>query len=97
MQKISPSYMRNTIPAGTYKGVDYEVRTMGNAQHLIVSADLDTEFVYQMTKSIVEHLKEIGEGHAVYAKLTPELMAQDLNMPMHPGAEKYYKEIGVMK
>lgn len=97
MQKISPSYMRNIIPAGTYKGVDYETKTMGNAQHLIVSSDLDTEFVYKMTKSIVEHLKEIGEGHAVYAALTPELMAQDLNMPMHPGAAKYYKEIGVMK
>ncbi len=97
LQEISPAYMRNVIPAGTYKGVEGEIKTMGNAQHLIVSSDLDEDFVYQMTKSIVENLDQLGEGHAVYAELTPELMAQDLNMPMHPGAEKYYREIGAIK
>ncbi len=97
LQQISPAYMRNIIPGGTYKGIDQDIKTMGNAQHLIVSSDLDTEFVYQMTKSIVTNLNKLGEGHTVYAALTPELMAQDLNMPMHPGAEKYYKEIGAMK
>ena len=50
-----------------------------------------------MTKSIVEQLDDIAATHAVYAALTPEMMAQDLGIPMHPGAEKYYKEIGAMK
>ena len=50
-----------------------------------------------MTKAIVEHLDDIGDTHAVYAELTPEMMAQDLGIPMHPGAEKYYREIGAMK
>lgn len=97
LQEISPAYIENTIPAGTYKGVDQDIRCMGSMQHMIVSSDLDEEFVYQMTKSIVEHLEDIGATHAVYAALTPELMAQDLEIPMHPGAIRYYKEIGAMK
>jgi TRAP-type uncharacterized transport system substrate-binding protein len=68
---------------------------MGNAQHMIVSKDLDTRFVYQMTKAIVENLDKLAEGHAVYAELTADQLAKDLGMPVHPGAVQYYKEIGV--
>lgn len=96
MQKISPAFQRVTIPAGTYQGVDQKCETLGCAQHMIVSSDLSADFVYAMTKSIVTHLDKLGAGHVVYAQLTPELMAQDLGIPMHPGAEKYYKEIGAM-
>ena len=97
LREVSPAYMRQVIPAGTYEGVDEDCLTIGNAQHLIVSADLDEEFVYQMTKAIVEELDVIGQGHAVYANLTVEDMAQDLGIPMHPGAERYYREIGAIK
>ncbi|MGI6124861.1 MAG: TAXI family TRAP transporter solute-binding subunit [Acetivibrionales bacterium] len=98
LQKISPAYMRNVIPAGTYKGVDQDIRTLGNAQHFIVSSDLDEDFVYEMTKAIVKHLDEIGDGHAAYKGLTPEIMAKDLGgVEMHPGAARYYKEIGAIK
>lgn len=97
MQKISPAYMRQIIPAGTYVGVDKPCYTMGNAQHMIVNADLPDDFVYEMTKAIVEELKTIGDGHVVYSALTPEAMAQDLGIPMHPGALRYYREIGACK
>ena len=70
---------------------------MGNAQHMIVNSELDEEFVYEMTKAIVEELPAIGQGHIVYANLTAEEMARDLGIPMHPGAERYYREIGVME
>lgn len=97
MQKISKAYLRQVIPAGTYNGVNTECKTMGNAQHMIVNKNLPEDFVYEMTKAIVEELPAIGEGHIVYKQLTPEAMAVDLGIPMHPGAEKYYKEIGAMK
>ena len=97
LQEISPAYIENVIPANTYSGIEKDVRCLGTMQHMIVSSDLDTDFVYQMTKSIVEHLDDIAATHAVYAALTPEMMAQDLGIPMHPGAEKYYKEIGALK
>lgn len=96
MKNISKAYMRQVIPAGTYKGVDKDCYTMGNAQHMIVSKDLPEDFVYEMTKAIVEELPLIGEGHIVYKQLTAEQMAQDLGIEMHPGAAKYYKEIGAM-
>ena len=55
------------------------------------------EFVYEMTKAIVEELPAIGQGHIVYANLTPEEMAKDLGIPMHEGAARYYREIGAME
>jgi TRAP transporter TAXI family solute receptor len=98
LQKISPAYMRNIIPGGTYKGIDEDIKTLGNAQHFIVSADLDEDFVYEMTKAIVKNLDLIGEGHAAYRGLTPELMAKELSgVEMHPGAERYFREIGAIK
>ncbi len=97
MQKISPAYMRQIIPAGTYIGVDEDCYTMGNAQHMIVNKNLDEQFVYEMTKAIVEELPAIGQGHIVYANLTPEEMAKDLGIPMHEGAARYYREIGAME
>lgn len=97
LKKVSPAYMKNIIPANTYKGQTEEVPCLGNMQHMIVNKDLDEEFVYQMTKAIVEHLGDIGATHVVYKILTPEAMAQDLGIPMHPGATRYYKEIGAIK
>lgn len=97
LAKIAPSYMKNIIPAGTYKGIDKDIQTMGTAQNIIVSSDLDEDFVYKVTKAIVENRKLIGEGHAAYAKMTPETMGKDLGIAFHPGAEKYFREIGVIK
>ncbi len=97
LKKISPAYIKNIIPANTYKGQTEDVPCLGNMQHMIVNKDLDEEFVYQMTKAIVEHLDDIGATHVVYKVLTPEAMAQDLGIPMHPGATRYYKEIGAIK
>lgn len=97
LKEVSPAYLKNIIPANTYNGQTEDVPCLGNMQHIIVNKDLDEEFVYQMTKAIVENLPEIGATHVVYKILTPELMAQDLGIPMHPGATRYYKEIGAIK
>lgn len=97
LKEVSPAYLKNIIPANTYSGQTEDVPCLGNMQHIIVNKDLDEEFVYQMTKAIVENLPEIGATHVVYKILTPELMAQDLGIPMHPGATRYYKEIGAIK
>lgn len=97
LKEVSPAYLKNIIPANTYSGQTEDIPCLGNMQHIIVNKDLDEEFVYQMTKAIVENLSEIGATHVVYRILTPELMAQDLGIPMHPGATRYYKEIGAIK
>jgi hypothetical protein len=97
LQEIAPAIMRNVIPAGTYEGQTEDINTIGNAQHFIVSSDLDTDFVYDLTKAIVENLDQIKEGHAAYSTLTPEAYAKDLGIPVHPGAEKYFKEEGLMQ
>lgn len=91
------AYIQSTIPAGTYKGQDKDVVTIGTATHLMVPSTMSDEIVYKLTKAIVENREKLGEAHVTYKGLTPEIMATDIGIPMHPGAEKYYKEIGAIK
>jgi len=91
------AYIQSIIPAGTYKGQDKDVVTVGTATHLMVPSTMSDEIVYKLTKAIVENREKLGEAHVTYKGLTPEIMATDIGIPMHPGAEKYYKEIGAIK
>jgi len=95
LQAINPGYVKRTIPKGTYQGVDYEVTTFGTFTHLIVHADLPEDLVYQMTKIIVENVATLGEVVKDIQGITPQDMAAELSgIPYHPGALKYFKEIG---
>lgn len=61
----------------------------------IVSNDLDEDLVYKMTKALFENAEEIAKAHPKGAELDPEYAVSGISIPIHPGAEKYYKEIGV--
>jgi len=97
MKVINEAFFATIIPAGTYQGVNYDVQTLGAIQHIICSSELDEEFVYQSTKAIVENIDAIKEAHVAFSPLTPEMMAKDVGIPFHPGAEKYYREMGLIK
>lgn len=97
MKEINPAFFKTIIPAGTYEGYNEDVVTIGAIQHLICSSDLDEEFVYQVTKAMVENIDQIREAHVAFAPLTPEDMAKDVGIPFHPGAERYYREAGLIK
>jgi len=90
-------YIRKTVPANTYKGVDYPAESFGTLGSFIVRRDLSDETVYNMTKALVEHLTELGEVHASLKGLTPEMCVTDVGIPFHPGAEKYYREKGLIQ
>lgn len=94
--KLNAGYARRNIPKGTYKGVDQDVSTFGTYTHLMASAKLSNDMIYQLTKAIAKNLSSI---HAVVPEtkgLTPKEMATDVGVPLHPGAERFYKESGVM-
>lgn len=96
ISKRNSAYFPNVIPNGTYDAQTEDISSFGVATHLIVNADMDEEIVYELTKSIVENREILGDANASFAGLTPEDMAKDIGVPMHPGAERYYREIGVL-
>lgn len=85
------------LPAGTYKGVDYPVKGFSSRSHVIVRKDMPDEVVYNIVKTIAENFPRY-EGVLASMKFTKvEDMALDVGIPFHPGALKYYKEMGWIK
>lgn len=85
-----------TIPAGTYRGVDsdYEGLDVGS-MHLITAADLDEDLVYEVTRTLYENRAAVVERHAAGRAINDSNVARDTGTEFHPGAIRYYQEIGI--
>ncbi|WP_150524913.1 TAXI family TRAP transporter solute-binding subunit [Roseibium sediminis] len=91
----NPYYRKATVPGGMYKGTDNEVTTFGVGATFVTSADVSDEVVYTVVKGVFENFSDFKGLHPAFANLKEEEMANDgLSAPVHPGAEKYYKERG---
>ncbi len=88
-------YAAYTVPAGTYKGVDADVTTVAVKATFIVSDQLDEETVYQLTKAIYENKDNYAHDKA--KEMSVEYAVSSISVPFHPGAEKYFKEVGAIK
>lgn len=95
MKKINAGYTLETIPAGTYPKQDKDIKVPGFAAHIVVSCKLPEDVVYGMAQSIAENIATLGSVGKAIAGLTPQYMATDIGVPLHPGAAKYYKEKGI--
>jgi len=91
----NPYYAKATIPGGMYKGTDEDANTFGVRATFVSSADVDEDTVYQVVKAVFENFDRFKVLHPAFANLKAEEMVKDgLSAPLHPGAEKYYKEKG---
>ncbi|WP_075995926.1 TAXI family TRAP transporter solute-binding subunit [Salaquimonas pukyongi] len=91
-------YRTATIPGGMYRGNDEDTTTFGVGATFVTSADVPEEVVYEVVKAVFENFDAFKKLHPAFANLKPEEMAQDgLSAPLHPGAEKYFKEAGILK
>jgi uncharacterized protein len=88
-----PYYAEDTVPAGTY-GIDEDVATVAVKAMLVVRDDLDEETVYNITKAIFENTDKITHAKGKLIKAETALDGIG-DMPLHPGAEKYFTEKGV--
>lgn len=98
---LVPAYIPSKIPAGVYEGIDYEVNTPAVSALFIVSSDLDDELVYGITKALwnSNSRKLLDNGHAKGKQITLESSLKGidvLGVPLHPGAERFYKEQGMI-
>jgi uncharacterized protein len=90
-----PFFHRATIPAGTYRGQKDDFRGLNvGSMHLITRSDLDEETVYQVVRTIYEQRDAVIERHPAGRAIGPGAV-RDVGTPFHPGAERYYREIGV--
>ncbi len=88
------------VPANTFKGQTEAIKTVKAASNILVNADLSEDVVYAITKAIIENAEKVQKVHAALGDFDPKEAANPaLNggCPFHPGAEKYYKEAGLMK
>lgn len=92
----SPAYQPGVIPAGTYDGQDQDVATIAITNLLVTHEDVDEEIAYQMTKLMFENLDRLVNAHSAAKAIRLENAAKGLPIPLHPGAERYYKEAGVL-
>ncbi len=96
-----PYYAPSPIPAGTHAGVDYDVSTLAVNGVLVTSAEQPEELIYDITKALWNDntRKLLDNGHAKGKVITLDtaLMGiEGLNVPLHPGAEKFYREAGLI-
>ena len=91
-----PAYISGEIPAGTYQGQDTPVVTAAVNNILVTSSDLPDELVYQMTKAMFDHLADMVAAHSAAKAISLDTAAKGLPIPLHPGAQRFYKEKGVL-
>jgi hypothetical protein len=95
MRKINPAYKLVTIPAGTYPKQDKDVQVIGYYTHVVAACSLPEDTVYKMTAAILPGKDTMATIYKDMSKLTPQIMGQDIGVPFHPGAAKWYKEQGI--
>nr|WP_232314326.1 TAXI family TRAP transporter solute-binding subunit [Grimontia marina] len=91
-------YRTATIPGGMYRGNDNDVQTFGVGATFVSSAEVPEDVIYNVTKAVFENFDDFRRLHPAFANLKKEEMVADgLSAPLHPGAAKYYKEVGLIK
>lgn len=102
INEIIPAYIPSRIPAGVYEGVDYDVRTPAVSALLVVSSDLAEDLVHGITAALWNSntRKLLDNGHPKGKLITAETALDGiagLGVPLHPGAEKFYREQGMIQ
>ena len=93
----NPYYRKAVIPGGMYSGNPDDVTTFGVGATFVTSADVPDEVVYILAKAVLGNLEDFKKLHPAFANLKAEEMIGDsLSAPLHPGAVKAYKELGLM-
>ena len=90
------AYEAATIPAGTYDGQDADVPTVAITNILVSHEGVSDEVAYQMTKLMFDNLGRLGTAHSAAQDIKLETATQNLPIPLHPGAERFYKEAGAL-
>ena len=96
--KENDYYSYASIPAGMYRGTPSETKTFGVGATFVTSAGVPDDAVYDLVKSVFDDFDAFKTLHPAFKNLNKaEMIKNGLSAPLHPGAEKYYKEAGLLK
>jgi TRAP transporter TAXI family solute receptor len=96
VKKANAGHNKLTIKAGTYPKQDRDVPVIGYSTHLVVACDLPENTVYQMVKTMAGNVDAMAAVVKSIEGIKPKDMAQDIGVPFHKGAVKFYKEAGAL-
>jgi hypothetical protein len=97
LRRKYPFYTLERIPANTYKGQEREVVTPAVMAMMVAKADLPEDLVYRFTKAIFDNINQFHAAHAAAKNLKLETALNGMPIPLHPGAQRFFKEKGVAR
>jgi len=92
-----PAYQAAAIPANTYTGQTADVPTAAIPNFLVTHSGVPADLVYQMTKAMYSNLETLYAAHNAARVIKRENALKGMGIPLHPGAERYYKEVGLLR
>jgi TRAP transporter TAXI family solute receptor len=94
-----PFFANHTVPGGTYQGVDEDVQTLSVGAQWVTSSEQPEELIYGITKALWNDntRKLLDAGHAKGKSITKETALDGIGIPLHPGAERFYREAGLLE
>jgi len=99
MQQLITEYVffnPATIPAATYRGIDTDYKGLDvGSMHLITSADVNEEIVYEAIKALYENREAVVSQHPAGRAINASNVVRDTGTEFHPGAVRFYREIGI--
>lgn len=90
-----PFFVKDIVPAGTYKGIDKDIQTVAVQAMWVCDADLPEDVVYKITKAFWENITDVHKVHAKAKMITLDTALNGVSVPVHPGAARYYAEMGM--
>ena len=94
--QVGSPYVAATIPAGTYGGQEADVPTAAVVNFLVTHSEVSDDLAYAMTKGLWENLGELEAAHAAAKAIKRDQALTGMPVPLHPGAERYYREQGML-
>jgi TRAP transporter TAXI family solute receptor len=95
IRKAMPEFSPSKIAAGTYHSLDKDIVTVGVYSFAIGRADLPDDLVYQLVKAVFENQPRLVKAFSGASDTVPQNVVKDTFLPLHPGALRYYREIGI--
>lgn len=93
----SKAYQAGVIPANTYDNQDSDIPTVAITNLLVSHEGVSDEVAYQMTKLMFDNLSRLSTSHSAATDIKLEHAVDNLPIPLHPGAERFYKEAGLLQ